>query len=188
MATFTNSGSLIPNLEPVFRKKRWRIQYGGRILKKCSNLSRKWARGVFGAADSESNECFLIFKAADPKWQTLLSTNAFFSLTYKLPKIAEGKTRSCASILPIFNTNLFLSKTSILVFVRSKLVDIYSNYKGKTFFCVQGTALHRYRDPSSPSAPLKLSQTCSETFKTCKKRIYKNIFCPKLITFLILFQ
>ena len=71
MATFTNSGSLIPNLEPVFRKTKWRIQYG-RIVEKCYNLSKKWARGVFGAADSESEEGFLIFKAADPKWQTLL--------------------------------------------------------------------------------------------------------------------
>ena len=65
MATFTNSGSLIKNLEPVFRKTKWRIQYGGRFFLKCSNLRKKWARGVFGVADSESDEGFLIFKTAD---------------------------------------------------------------------------------------------------------------------------
>ena len=42
----------------------WRTNFS-----KYSNLHKKWARGVFGVADSESDEGFVIFKIADPKWQ-----------------------------------------------------------------------------------------------------------------------
>jgi len=70
-------------------------------------------------------------------------------------------------IWPIFNTSLFLVKTNILVFVSSKSV-IKLSCPQILVYSIQ-CAAHRLT-----VTPLKSTETCSRTSKTCKNGKVKN--------------